>query len=99
MKLLAVLTVVLVACNKPSEEACTKAIENIQHILGSSGGDTDLKAQVRRCKGGSTKESVECASKAKNREELLACKMITFDNAPPVPGSASGSGSGSGSGE
>jgi hypothetical protein len=96
MKLFAFLMVVLVACNKPSEEACTKAIENIQRILGSEGGATDVKAQIRRCKGGSTKESVECASKAKNRQELLACKMITFDD---TPGSAAGSGSPTGSAE
>jgi hypothetical protein len=99
MKLFAFLMVVLVACNKPSEEACTKAIENIQRILGSEGGATDVKGQIRRCKGGSSKEAVECASKATTRKELLDCKMNTFDDAPAPGSAAPGSGSPAGSAE
>ena len=88
MKLFALVAVVvaLVACDKPSEDQCTKAIENMQRILGTDGGD--IKGQARRCKGGSSKKSVECAIAAKDRKELLACEMIKFDDTPAPSGSA-----------
>ena len=88
MKLVALVAVMfaLVACDKPSEEECTKAIENMQRILGTEGGD--IRAQVRRCKGGSSKKAVQCATAAKDRKELLACDMIKFDDAPAPSGSA-----------
>lgn len=79
---------VLVACNKPSEESCLQAIENMQKILGSEGGATDIKQQIRRCKGGSSKKAVECAIAAKTRADLLACEFTKFDDKPADSGSA-----------
>jgi hypothetical protein len=68
--------IVLAACNKPSEESCKKAILNIQHIEGT---DTinkagDLEGEVRRCRGGSSKEAVECAIAAQNKDDLKQCE-------------------------
>lgn len=91
MKRLAfVLSLAAAACNKPSEEDCTKAIENMRKLMGTTNPTDDLAPYVRRCRSGSTQDSVKCATSAKSREELLACKFVHFDETP-----ASGSGSGS----
>ena len=87
MKRLALL-VLLVACNKPSEENCRKAIDNMEHLMGTesltqTGG---VEGEVRRCKGGSSKEAVECAMKATTLEELEHCDFYK-------PTAAKGSGS------
>lgn len=66
------------ACNKPSEEQCLQAIENVRRIMGTDSTSKDLKREtddaLRRCKGGSTKKSVECAIAAKTRDDLLKCE-------------------------
>jgi hypothetical protein len=92
MKRLAfVLSLVAAGCNKPSEEDCTKAIENMRKLMGTSNGIDDLAPAIRRCRSGSTKESVQCAGNAKSRAELVACKFAHFDEAPAGTGSGSGS--------
>jgi len=68
----------LVACNKPSDEDCRKAITNMQALLGTSnltekGG---IESEVRSCKGGSSKEAVACAIKATTLDELRACDFM-----------------------
>ncbi len=84
------------ACNKPSEEDCKKAIENMRKLLKTSSHSTDLAPHIRRCRGGSTKEAVECATKATSRAELESCGFAHFDEKPvTLPGEGSGSGSGS----
>ena len=62
-----------VGCNKPSPEKCRTAILNIQTLLGTdkSLGNFDLEGEVRRCRGGSKRESVECAIKATTIDELM----------------------------
>jgi hypothetical protein len=90
--LLAVLAVAsLGACDKPTPEACRKALVNMQHLLGTEGGNdtSEIEGEVRRCRGASSKEAVECASKATTLDELKACKFMN------VPGKAPASGSGS----
>lgn len=66
------------ACNKPSTEECRQAITNMQKLLGTqtSSKEIDNEAEVRRCKGGSTKEAVGCATKATTVDELKACKLM-----------------------
>jgi hypothetical protein len=63
------------ACNKPTPEDCRKAITNMEHLLGTEAAsrNTDNDSEVRRCRGGSTKENVACAIKATTVEELHAC--------------------------
>jgi hypothetical protein len=80
----------LTACNKPSEESCRHAIENMQKLIGSEGLTTDIDAQVRRCRGGSSRKAVECATAARTREELMACEFVKFDTqrSDDAPGSA-----------
>lgn len=79
MKRLAMIAfVVLAACNKPSEDSCRKALQNMQKLLGTATASADASAldgEVRRCRGGSSKESVECAISAKTEEELKGCNF------------------------
>ena len=73
-------------CNKPSEESCRKAIANMQSLLGTEHltEGQDMQGEVRRCKGGSSKEAVECAIAAKSLEQLKACDFMK------VPSTTSG---------
>ncbi len=88
----------VLACNKPSEESCKAAIENMRKLMGTASYAADITPYIRSCRGGSTKVAVDCAIKAKTREELSACSFAHFDDLAPPAGSASGSASGSGSG-
>src|SRR5262249_4115850 len=47
----------LAACNKPSEESCKKAIENMRKLMDTASVTQDIEPYVRRCRGGSTKEA------------------------------------------
>jgi hypothetical protein len=79
------------ACKKPSEDSCRKAIANMRSLLGTDtiARNTDTEGDVRRCRGGSTKEAVACAEKAATLDELRACKFMQIpDKAPAGSGSA-----------
>ena len=73
-------------CNKPSEDSCKKAIANMQQLLGTDHltEGQDMQGEVRRCKGGSSKEAVECAIAAKTLDQLKACDFMK------VPSTTSG---------
>lgn len=90
------------ACNKPTPEDCRKAITNMERLLGTEAAarNADNDGEIRRCRGGSTKENVACAIKATTAEELHACgfmgskgKSTAGDSAPnpgaPSPGAPS----------
>jgi hypothetical protein len=66
------------ACNKPTADDCRVAITNMQKLLGTdmAAKNADTEGEVRRCKGGSTKEAVACASKATTLAELKACGFM-----------------------
>lgn len=97
------------ACNKPTPEDCRKAILHWEELLGTdtTSRNTDIEAEVRRCRGGSTKEAVTCVLDAKTLDELNACNFrgkgkkpdkdtATPTNAPPAsapPASAPAPGS------
>jgi hypothetical protein len=95
----AVLAVVAVSgCNKPSDGACRKAIKNMRSLMGTDGptSTADINGDVRRCKGGSKKKAVECASNATTLDELRACDFMKVPHkshdaagsgtaAPPTP--------------
>jgi hypothetical protein len=86
------------ACNKPSPDDCRKALANMQRLLGTDQllKAGDLEGEVRRCRGGSKRESVECAIKATTLEQLRACDFQKLPSgAAPKAGSDAGSGSGS----
>ena len=80
------------ACNKPSEENCRKALVNMRHLLGTdklSQVATSTEGEVRRCRGGSSAKSVDCAIKATTVDELRACKLIKVpENEPLAPAPA-----------
>jgi hypothetical protein len=78
LPLVLALVVMGAACNKPSEDRCREALSNMRSLLGTDSSNTagDLEGAVRRCKGGSTKESVECAAKATAIEDLEGCKFM-----------------------
>ena len=71
------------ACNKPSADDCRQAIKNMQQLLqtDSAARNTDNEAEVRLCKGGSTKEAVACAIAAKTTEDLKACAFMASKGA------------------
>ena len=84
--------VALAACDKPTPESCRKALVNMQHLLGneSQADEAQLASEVRRCRGGSSKASVECATKASSLDELKKCEFYKVPEVPIVP---AGSGS------
>ncbi|MBA2543565.1 MAG: hypothetical protein H0V17_28245 [Deltaproteobacteria bacterium] len=86
-------SVVAVGCNKPAEEDCKKAIENMRKLMGTDAYVTDIQPSIRRCRGGSSRDAVACAGAAKTRTELEACGFAKFDEAAPAAASGSGSGS------
>jgi hypothetical protein len=61
------------ACDKPSEENCRKAIANMRALLGTDNPTVDIEGDVRACKGGSSKKTVECAMNATSIDQLKAC--------------------------
>lgn len=65
----------LAGCNKPEAEDCRKAILNMEKLMGTADvkGADDIEGEVRRCKGGSTKDAVACAIAATSLEQLKAC--------------------------
>jgi hypothetical protein len=65
-------------CNKPEADDCRAAIANMQKLLGTdtAAKNADNESEVRRCKGGSTKETVACAMKATTLDELKACGFM-----------------------
>jgi hypothetical protein len=92
---------VVAGCDKPSEDSCRKALLNMQHLMGtdSQNDTTFLEGEVRRCRGGSRRDAVECAVKATTLDELQRCEFFKVDmNKPAGSGSSAGSGSGSGNG-
>jgi len=66
------------ACNKPTPEDCRKAITNMERLLGTEAAARNAgdEGEVRRCRGGSTKDAVACAIKATTLEELKACAFM-----------------------
>ena len=69
-------------CNKPATEDCRKALSNMQRLLGTEdlSKNGDFEGEVRRCKGGSSRDAVACAIKATTLPELKACQFM----APPA---------------
>ena len=91
--IIAVLSLASVAaCDKPTPESCEKALRNMQQLLGTETLNTtgSLQGEIRRCRGGSSKEAVECATKATTLDELHACH---FYATAEHKGSGTGSGS------
>ncbi|HEY1551808.1 MAG TPA: hypothetical protein VGG28_28475 [Kofleriaceae bacterium] len=75
MKRFLLCALILGACDKPTPESCEKALHNMEVLLGTDNLNTpaEMQGEVRRCRGGSTKESVECAVKATTLDELAKC--------------------------
>ena len=99
MKRLFALAILLAACSKPSADDCRKALTNMQHLLGTenlSKSSGDQEGEVRRCKGGSSKEAVQCAINAQSVEDLKKCEFYKSDKGDDKPADKpAGSGSGS----
>jgi hypothetical protein len=87
------------ACNKPTQDDCRKAIANMERLLGTEAAsrNADNESEVRRCRGGSTKESVACAIKATTLDELKACSFRGSKGKPGAEPSATAPAPGSGS--
>jgi hypothetical protein len=94
----------LAACDKPTPEACKAAILHMQQLLGlppNASDETAVANEVRRCRGGSSKASVECATKAKTLDDLKKCEFFKvtdkLDTTPTPAGSGSAGSAGSSS--
>jgi hypothetical protein len=63
------------ACEKPQEEECQRAVDNIRKLYGTDSFSHGVppQAAVRSCRGSATKESVRCIAAATSLEELNAC--------------------------
>ena len=85
----------LVGCStKPSEDECHQAITNMTRLMGTENlADTSaIQSQVRRCKGGSTKKSVQCAIKAQTLDDLRKCDFFKVpENAKGIGADTAGS--------
>ena len=67
-------------CNKPAEQDCRKAIQHMQELIGTSSvnrSDAEIEGEVRRCRGGSSREAVACAIQATTIEQLKACAFMS----------------------
>ena len=74
------ITTGLAGCDKPSADDCQHALENMQQLVTgptNAFDRTDISSEVRRCRTGSTRESVACAIAAKSLDDLKACKFET----------------------
>ena len=86
--------VVATGCStKPSTDDCRKAIANMQRLMGTDNmrDDGRIEGEVRRCKGGSKKQAVDCAMKAQSLDDLRQCEFFK------VPDSMLGTDPGTGS--
>jgi hypothetical protein len=64
----------LVACDKPSEADCQKAIENINKIYGQENVAKDTAPAIRKCRSSSKNKEVQCKIAAKDEKDLAACE-------------------------
>jgi hypothetical protein len=72
-------SLVVGACEKPSTDDCRAAISNMERLLGTDTTNirtAENESEVRRCKGGSTREAVACAKDASTLAQLKACDFM-----------------------
>jgi hypothetical protein len=72
-----------VACNKPTADDCRLAVAKVRELYDPEAAtrNADIEAEVRACKGGSTREAVACAIKAHSVDELKACGFMSSKTA------------------
>ncbi len=88
MLMLLALTSAIAACDKPTADECKSALDNMQKLMGTTyvSGTTDIQGEIRRCRGGSSKAAIQCASAATTMDELKACKFMgKSDTKPAAP--------------
>ncbi len=63
-------------CNRPTEEDCVKAVQNINRIWETSAeaSPKNRASALRSCLGSADKASVACLLQAKTREDLKTCQ-------------------------
>jgi hypothetical protein len=93
MMRIALLFVAVAACNKPDKDDCRKAIDNMQHIIGTENlsNNGDNEGDIRRCRGGSSKEAVACAIKATSKDDLVKCDFMKAPMKKAAPETDGGS--------
>ena len=81
-------TLVLGACDKPTEEDCRLAVENIRRLYNTNDNQVGAPpaAVLRSCVGGESTAAVKCFKSAGSKEELQKCeggamaKLFATDN-------------------
>jgi hypothetical protein len=65
----------LLGCDRPTEDECTKAVENLQKLRGLEHDVAAPNPQVaiRKCRANGHKESTKCLAEAKTLAEADAC--------------------------
>jgi hypothetical protein len=67
----------LVACTRPSEEDCRRALLNVQKIRGlaDSANAPDPEPAVRKCRSTASTEQVACLTAARTDKDVAACQQ------------------------
>ena len=73
--LLLVLSLPLVACDRPSDDECRKAVFNMQKLRGleQNSSAPNAEAAVRKCRANGSKTGTACLSRAVTVQEAEAC--------------------------
>jgi len=75
MLVVAALSLLGAACDKPSEDDCQAAVARIRKLHGNENDDVSIeKAAVRSCQGSASKDSVKCIINAQDIKALQACE-------------------------
>ncbi|MFH0902893.1 MAG: hypothetical protein V2A73_19875 [Pseudomonadota bacterium] len=64
-------------CNKPGENECKAAIENIDRITNKHNSSDAVAAAVRKCRAYSSRQATSCWANAKTADDLAACEQRT----------------------
>jgi hypothetical protein len=74
---LVVLALGLAACDRPTEEACQAAMDNMHKVYGTKQPDPqETQSAIRRCRANSTTKTVACFTKAPDIQAFEACGSL-----------------------
>jgi hypothetical protein len=73
LSLLVLVSAALAGCNKPTEDECQKAVDNINKLYGLGSDKADTAPAVRKCRASAKRSDVLCKIAATTSEQLDAC--------------------------
>lgn len=87
MRWMMLAAVLLVGCDKPSEDECKKAYTNMRKLAGAPTGADEKRETasfVRQCRSQYSGKSVRCVAEATEQAAVNACLGIKPGD-PPAP--------------